>query len=199
MRKDPIWTSPSRMLFLGSLGAILGHFIVVSRPREREGTQMWAHGKYPVECSATYGRTFDFKTSDTQPPPCPPQPPLLGIMLLGFLLLSRTLHACARGNCINPLHICDEPIGLNVARFNCLGFAGYLRHRHRLVTLCTHSPVCIKKLIPATGCCLDEDDDSPEPELQSSLNNIGHKHTQSDLRPRGREQKFWIKASLGEF
>ena len=26
----------------------------------------------------------------------------------------------------------------------------------------------------------NEDDDSPEPELQSSLNNMGHKHTQSD-------------------
>ena len=152
-RKDPNWTSSSRTLFLGALGAILGHVIVVSRQREREGTQMWAHGKCPVECNATYGRSLAFETSYAQPPPCPPLPPLLGIMLLGFLRLSRSSHLCAQGNCLNPLHICDEPVGLDVARIKCLGFVDCLRNGHRLVTHCTHSSVCIKKPIAATSCC----------------------------------------------
>jgi hypothetical protein len=31
-------------------------------------------------------------------------------------------HLCGNGNCINPLHIYDESIAMNVARINCLGY-----------------------------------------------------------------------------
>jgi hypothetical protein len=63
-------------------------------------------------------------------------------------------HLCGHGNCVNPFHIHDEPIDLNVARINCLGYVDCQEHNHRLATLCQHQPPCIKRPIFADSCCL---------------------------------------------